>query len=97
MGQHAEWEVVNKKPGIVLIRDLNQHGRLSITNDAEYVYDVINNYNFHRRDPIRIVYQQQDPNSEWWEIVSTPGNFGEWRIAFRPWHGEVWDKLTQTY
>lgn len=96
MGQHANWELVCKKDGIVMIRDLEKPGCLSITNDAEYVYDTINNYSFHRRDPHRIIYQQQDPNSEWWEIVTTPGEVGgEWRIAFKPWHGEVWDKLTQ--
>lgn len=94
MGRHAEWEVVNKKDGIVMIRDLERSGCLSITNDAEYVYDSINS--FRRGQPLRVVYQGQNDGNEWWEIVVTAGNYaGNWRIYFRPWHGEVWDKLTR--
>ena len=92
MGRHAEWEIVNNKDGIVLIRDLNRSGCLSITNDAEYVYSCIN----HRVTVghWRVVYQ--DTEGEWAEIVRDNRPLGSWgSISFKPWHGEVWDKLTR--
>ena len=89
MSRHAEWEVVNKKDGIVLIRDLDRSGCLSITNDAEYVFGYINRYT-----PWRVVYQ--DTLGEWAEIVRDNRPLGSWgSISFKPWHGEVWDKLTR--
>jgi hypothetical protein len=42
MGRHAEWELVNSKDGIIMIRDLERSGCLTITNDAEYVFSKIN-------------------------------------------------------
>lgn len=92
MARHAEWEVVNQKPGIILIRDLDQSGCLSITNDAEYVYYTIN----QSGQRTRVIYQ--DTQGEWAEIALVAGiDPGEWRIVFRPWHGEVWDNLTREY
>lgn len=89
MGRHAEWEVVNKKNGIVLIRDLDRSGCMSITNDAEYVYRTINRF-----VRWRVVYQ--DTQGEWTEIVyDDPTKWGT--ITFKPWHGEVWDSLTRAY
>lgn len=93
MGRHAEWEVVNMKPGIVLIRDLGRSGCLSITNDAEYVYDTINR--FTGRDQYRVVYE--DTQGEWAEIIKSASGPFKWRMSFKPWHGEVWDNLTKTY
>jgi hypothetical protein len=94
MGRHAEWEIVNRKPGIVLIRDLDRSGCLSITNDAEFVFDQLNSYSSKPR--LRVIYQ--DTQGEWTEIFPVSGlKPGEWRVAFRPWHGEVWDNLTKTY
>ena len=95
MGRHAEWEVVNKKPGIILIRDLGRSGCLSITNDAEYVYSHITRFSY-----TRVVYQ--DTQGEWAELIAnSKGNTldspWKWNITFRPWHGEVWDSLTKTY
>lgn len=93
---HAEWELVTKNNGIVMIRDLEKYSCLSITNDAEYVFGQINA--FRRSSPLRVIYQQQDPHSEWWEIVGTYVGFtDDWRVTFKPWHGEVWDNLTKTY
>jgi len=95
MGCHAEWEIVNKKDGIVLIRDLNRPGCLSVTNDAEYVYAYIN-----QGLRYRVVYE--DTQGEWTELIGKPkGNTldspWQWNITFKPWHGEVWDSLTKTY
>lgn len=96
MGRPAQWEVVHKNNnGIVMIRDLERFGCLSVTNDAERVFGQINA--FRRGSPLRVVYQGQDPNSEWWEIVGTFDFGDDWRVTFKPWHGEVWDRLTQTY
>ena len=92
MGKHAEWEVVNKKDGIVLIRDLGRSGCLSITNDAEFVFDQLNSYS--SKASLRVVYQ--DTEGEWAEIVRDNRPLGSWgSISFKPWHGEVWDKLTR--
>lgn len=95
MGRHAEWEIVNKKPGIILIRDLGKDGCLSITNDAEYVYSHITRFSH-----TRVVYQ--DTQGEWTELIGilnkiTLDNPWKWSITFKPWHGEVWDSLTKTY
>ena len=97
MGKPAQWEVVthNKKTGIVMIRDLECSGCLSVTNDAERVFGQINA--FRRGSPLRVVYQGQNDGDEWWEIVGKWMRSDEWRISFKPWHGEVWDRLTQTY
>lgn len=97
MSQHAEWEVVNKKDGIVMIRDLDRSGCRSITNDAEYVFGSLNN---HR--PTRVIYE--DTVGEWTEIVGVPSsrpltisNPWRWTVSFKPWHGEVWDNLTKEF
>ena len=95
MVRHAEWEVVNKKPGIILIRDLGNNGCLSITNDAEYVYDTITRFS-----RIRVIYQ--DTQGEWAEIIGTLNKMTltspwKWKITFKPWHGEVWDNLTKVF
>lgn len=97
MGRHAEWEIVNRKPGIVLIRDLDRYGCLSITNDAEYVFGSLNNGR-----PTRVIYQ--DTVGEWTEIVGVPvkkpltlDNPWRYQVTFRPWHGEVWDNLTKVF
>lgn len=87
--KHAKWEVVNRKPGITLIRDLDIPGYPTITNDAEWVYDQMSTP-FHRR----VIYQ--DTDQEWWEILLVTDDYGgKWRIAFKPWHGEVWDALSR--
>ena len=91
MIRHAEWEVVNQKPGIILIRDLDQPGCLSITNDAFYVYETLNRM---RSGDIRVIYQ--DTDGEWAEIVKVHYSYS-WGIEFRPWHGEVWDNLVREY
>lgn len=91
MGRHAEWEVVNTKDGIMLIRDLNRSGCLTVTNDAEYVYDTINRFN--SRAQYRVIFE--DTQGEWTEMFVAPGT--EWRMSFKPWHGEVWDNLSKVF
>jgi hypothetical protein len=94
MGRHAEWEVVNKKDNIVLIRDLDRSGCLSVTNDAEYVYATVNRFNATRS--YRVVYE--DSVGEWTELVATPSQWHPgFTISFKPWHGEAWDNLTKAY
>ena len=80
------WSEASTKQGIVFIRDLD--GPVSVTNDAEEVLTYIQK-NWPGR---RVVYQGTD--GEWFEIVKTTSWMGE-GIGFRPWYGEVWDKLSR--
>lgn len=86
----SDFEILeyNKKHHIVYLRDLDRGGK-SITNDAEQVYPYIRNV----YGAVRVVYQ--DSMGEWTEMLSVPDqNYpGDWRIAFAPWHGLVWDIL----
>ena len=63
MGRHAEWEVVckNRNTKIIMIRDLERSGRMSVTNDAEYVYACLTN----NIKGWRVIYQGQNDDSEW--------------------------------
>ena len=92
MGRHAEWEMINAKPGIILIQDLGNPGCLSITNDAEWVYLRVSfHYGRHR-----VIYR--DTYNEWAEIVGIYDAHGIFcGITFKPWHGEVWDALSREY
>lgn len=96
MGRHAEWEVVSQRGNIIMIQDLDRPGCLSITNDAEYVYAKINRSpSWRERQQYRIVYRSSIPD-DWTEIVMVAGDEpGNWRVAFKPWHGEVWDTLSK--
>jgi hypothetical protein len=96
MGRHAEWELVNSKDGIIMIRDLERSGCLTITNDAEYVFSKINE--IRRGRLLRVIYQGQNDGSEWWEIVPSPSQwYPGHTVSFKPWHGEAWDNLTKAY
>ena len=78
------------KNNIVFIEDMaNQTGGMTITNDAEA---VVNYYRSIYGNRVRIVYL--DTDGEWWEIVWTTGRTHTY-VAFKPWHGLVWDKLTK--
>lgn len=78
----------NEAHHIVFIRDRNEGG-MSITNNAEAVYQHVRTY----WGAVRVVYQ--DTQGDWAEIVQVPDeNYpGDWRIAFCDWHGVVWDQL----
>lgn len=91
--RHAQWQVVGANDDMVFIEDLNRVGYPSITNDAEWVYEQVRNSTINKKFR-RVVYL--DTDQTWWEIVETADEVpGRWRIAFRPWHGEVWDRLTR--
>lgn len=93
--RHAQWEVVGATDEIIFIKDLDQLGYPSITNDAEWVYEQVRNSTIHKKFR-RVVYN--DTDNTWWEIVKVAGDSpGNWRIAYKQWHGEVWDKLTKDY
>lgn len=79
------------KRNIVFLEDLaNQTGGRSITNDAGAVMDY---YRAIYGNSVRIVYL--DTDSEWWEIVWQVRKSGGNYVAFRPWHGLVWDELSK--
>lgn len=84
----SDFEILeyDKVHHIVYLRDLDRGG-MSITNDAEQVYQYIRNF----YGGVRVVYQ--DSMGEWTEILQTPGQLGDWRIAFAPWNGLAWDIL----
>lgn len=86
----SDFEILeyDKEHHIVYLRDLDRGG-MSITNDAEQVYQYIR----MSYGAVRLVYQ--DTQGEWAEIVQVPDeNYpGDWRIAFCDWHGVVWDQL----
>jgi hypothetical protein len=73
---------------IVFLEDIANHtGGMTITNDAEAVFDHWAHISgWH----VRVVYR--DTDNQWWEIVKTTSWMGE-SIGFRPWYGEVWDRL----
>ena len=91
--KQSHWDFASDVPwaqtsqDIVFIRDLD--GPVSVTNDAENVWDIIQT-NWPGR---RLVYQGTD--GEWWEIFRLVKRSGE-TVGFRPWHGLVWDKLSRT-
>lgn len=78
------------KHNIVFIEDIANHtGGMTITNDAEAVFD----HWAHISGPgVRVVYR--DTDGEWWEIFRLVKRSGE-TVGFRPWHGLVWDKLSR--
>lgn len=84
----CDFEYLGVSEGIVYIRDLNL-GRMSVTNDAEMVLDVVR---FKYGSDVRVVYQ--DSNGDWTEIIHNPDQdmFGP-EITFKPWHGLAWDIL----
>ena len=92
--KHAAWAMVDfdADHGIVWIEDecdANGDAKMSVTNDAEYVVQML-----HKRygSNIRIVYR--DTMMEWWEIVHTY-NIAFTTIKFKPWHGLEWDILSR--
>ena len=85
----CDFEYVKATDDIIFIKDLNR-GRMSVTNDADEVYRVINKIVFPGR---RVVYQDSD--GEWFEIVDGPETWIGMGVGFKKWHGEVWDILTK--
>ena len=91
--KRSSYEILEVKNGIAYIQDLD--GAVSVTNDAENVYSEIQRL----RVPVilprqRVVYR--DTYGEWAEMIMIADDHpGDWRIAFKPWHGLVWDILTK--
>lgn len=88
----SSW-VIHKKNDehqIVYLIDRND-GQTSITNDAE---NVLRFFQQLYGPKYRVVYK--DTDGEWWEMFWAPGwGAGQWRIAFKEWHGLDWDILTR--
>lgn len=85
----CDFEYVGVSDGVVYIRDSNL-GRMSVTNDAEMVMDVVQ---FKYGSDTRVVYQDSD--GEWAEIVRIHDqDMFEPEITFKPWHGIAWDILS---
>ena len=84
----SDFEILeyDKKHHIVYLRDLDRGG-MSITNDAEQVYQYIRK----EYGAVRVVYQ--DTMDEWTEILLVPDQLGDWRIAFEQWDGLFMDIL----
>ena len=85
----CDFEYVKTTDDIIFIKDLNR-GRMSVTNDADEVFRLINKIVFPGR---RVVYQDSD--GEWFEIVDGVETWMGKCVGFKPWHGEVWDILTK--
>jgi hypothetical protein len=81
----------DEKNNIVFLRDLSPFdGGMTITNDAEA---VVNYYRSVYGNRVRIVYL--DTNSEWWELDWAMHDPTRVDVAFKPWYGVVWDKLSK--
>lgn len=82
---------------IIFIEDIaNLTGGMSITNDAENVFEHIDiNYSHEAPTPLfwRVVYR--DTNNEWWEMIPIlDDDSGKNRLMrFEKWHGHEWDAL----
>lgn len=82
-----EFVEYDEKHHIVFIRDLNSGG-MSITNNAEAVYQHVRTY----WGAVRVVYQ--DTMGNWDEIIQQAGEYpGDWCITFTPWQGLFMDTL----
>lgn len=86
---------IDYKHNIIFIEDIANHtGGCTITNDAEAVYEYIDEcYSHAAPTPMywRVVYK--DTDNEWWEIVASESLTGRKIINFEKWHGHVWDAL----
>lgn len=89
----AQFSVVkqDREYNIVFIEDIaNYTGGMTITNDAEAVFQ----YWAQVFGPsVRVVYR--DTDGEWWEMIENDHAWSGLEIIFRPWYGEVWDRLSQ--
>ena len=84
----CDFEYVKITDDIIFIKDSNK-GRMSVTNDADEVFRIINKIVYPGR---RVVYQDSD--GEWFEMIMNYGT--DWsEVGFKTWHGEVWDILSK--
>jgi len=97
MRMRSQWRLVEVKNGIAFIEDMD--GPRSVTNDAENVYSDIQHAMAamvaENSCDVRVVYR--DTEGSWWEIVGQrmrPDSPYINRVEFLPWHGMVWDTLS---
>lgn len=83
----SDFAVIEERDGIVFIWDLDLGG-MSVTNDAERVYEWCQYHHGHGVG-IRVVYR--DSQGEWGEMTRDPGGW----IEFKPWYGLVLDILSR--
>lgn len=84
--RQSDFAVIEERSGVLFILDLN-FGNMSVTNDAERVYEWCQYHHGHGKG-IRVVYRDSD--GEWWEMARNPKNYA---IDFWAWHGLDWDLL----
>jgi hypothetical protein len=80
---------------IIYIRDTNVG--MSVTNDAENVYNYINRTYGHEAPTWkrwRVVYM--DSQNEWWEMIPEAQRYDIEYMRFERWHGIVWDVLKRS-
>ena len=83
--RQSDFAVIEEKAGVLFIIDLNLGG-MSVTNDAERVFEWCQYYHGHGKG-IRVVYR--DSEGEWSEMARDEGGW----IEFKPWNGLDWDLL----
>lgn len=83
----SDFAVIEERSGILFLWDLNLGG-MSVTNDAERVYEWSQYYHGHGKG-IRVVYR--DSEGSWAEMVRDPGGW----IEFKDWQGLDWDILSR--
>lgn len=86
---------MDRNNNIFFIEDISDKtGGMTVTNDAEAVYEFINN-NFSHTAPTplrwRVVYK--DTEGEWWEMIPDVHAWSGLEIGFEKWHGLAWDIL----
>ena len=83
--RQSDFAVIEEKAGVLFILDLNLGG-MSVTNDAERVFEWCQYYHGHGKG-IRVVYL--DSEKQWSEMARDEGGW----INFLPWNGLDWDLL----
>lgn len=83
--RQSDFAVIEEKAGVLFILDLNIGG-MSVTNDAERVFEWCQYHHGHGKG-IRVVYR--DSEGDWSEMARDEGGW----INFLPWHGLDCDLL----
>lgn len=85
--RQSDFAVIEERAGVLFILDLNLGG-MSVTNDAERVFEWCQYWHGHGVG-IRVVYR--DSEGEWAEMVKGPAPW--YTLEFKPWDGLVLDIL----
>ena len=83
------------KHNIIFIEDIANHtGGCTITNDAEAVFNHIDeNYSHAAPTPKRWRVVYKDTEGDWWEMIPHETRIGNMYMRFEKWHGIEWDTL----